>query len=69
MSLIQDVAGLLEALPEGAVALVASLVKGAAAAPDPVDYLERRIVADAAHAASEEAVEQILAAEKAGGGT
>lgn len=64
MSLIEDVVRELGKLPPGAVKLVYQLVRdlvtGALSSDDPQRYIERRAAAEAAHLASQAALDKAL---------
>jgi hypothetical protein len=60
MSLISDLVPLLKELPECCIVPIANLVRGAVASDDPARFIERRLVADTAHAASQAAVQAAL---------
>lgn len=59
-TLIEKLVELAAKLPEPVVSELVLLVEGALASNDPLRYMQRRVMADAAHEASEQLVEATL---------
>lgn len=60
MSVIAKLVAAVAKLPPQAVELLMSIIEGALESDDPTRYLERRATAEAAHAASQATVREIL---------